>query len=121
MSALTFRNSAGDLVDIPAIPATRMKNEFGAILERTLRHGAVAITRHDATKAVLLSYEEFLSLVKPRAPALDDLSAEFDELLASMQTPAARKGMAAAFNATPEQLGAAAVKAARRTPVKRAR
>ena len=121
MSALTYRNSLGDLVDIPAIPATRMKNQFGAILERTLRHGAVAITRHDTTKAVLLSYEEFLSLVKPRAPALADLTAEFDAMFARMQTPAVRKATAAAFNATPEQMGAAAVKAARRAQSRRAR
>ena len=121
MSALTFRNSLGDLVDIPAIPATRMKNEFGAILERTLRHGAVAITRHDTTKAVLLSYEEFLALVKPRAPALDDLTAEFDAMFARMQTPAVRKATAAALNATPEQMGVAAVKAARRAQSRHAR
>ena len=121
MSALTFRNSLGDLVDIPAIPATRMKNEFGAILERTLRNGAVAITRHDTTKAVLLSYEEFLALVKPRAPALDDLTAEFDAMFARMQTPAVRKATAAAFNATPEQMGVAAVKAARRAQSRHAR
>ena len=37
---------------------------------------------------------------------------EFDDLLAGMQTPASRRAAIAAFNATPEQLGAAAVKAA---------
>ena len=40
--------------------------------------------------------------------------AEFDALLARMQTAKAKKGMAAAFNATSDQLGRAAVKAARR-------
>jgi antitoxin Phd len=39
---------------------------------------------------------------------------EFDKLLARMQTAKARKGMAAAFNATPAKLGRAAVKAARK-------
>jgi antitoxin Phd len=72
----------------------------------------VAITKHDAPKAVLLSYAEFESLVKSRSPALDELSVEFDRLLARMQTPKARKGMAAAFNASPARLGRAAVKAA---------
>ena len=37
----------------------------------------------------------------------------FDKLLATMQTPEAKAGVAAAFDATPEELGAAAVKAAR--------
>ena len=46
--------------------------------------------------------------------ALDTLSSQFEELLESMQTPEARKGVDAAFNATPEELGQAAVRAARR-------
>lgn len=115
MSALTFRNRQGELVDIPTVAASRFKNEFGAVFEKAALVGAVAITKHDAPKAVLLSYVEFESLIKSRAPALDDLSAQFDGLLARMQTPKARKGMAAAFNASPTELGRTAVK----TPAKR--
>ena len=113
-TALTFRNSHGELVDVPAIAATRLKNEFGAVLEQALRGGAVAITRHDTPKAVLISYDEFQALVKARSHNLSDLSAEYNVLLARMQTPKARKGMAAAFNASPAELGRAAVKAARK-------
>jgi len=113
-TTLTFRNSHGELIDVPEVAATRLKNEFGAILEQALRGGAVAITRHDTPKAVLISYEEFQSLVKARSHSLSDLSAEYNVLLARMQTPKARKGMAAAFNATPAELGRAAVKAARK-------
>ncbi|OGQ81880.1 MAG: prevent-host-death family protein [Deltaproteobacteria bacterium RIFCSPLOWO2_12_FULL_60_19] len=114
MPTLTFRNSRGELIDIPAVAATKVKNEFGAILERATHDGAVAITRHDTPKAVLLSYGEFESLIKVRARSLGDLDAEFDELLARMQTPKAKKGMKAAFNASPARLGRAAVKAARK-------
>ena len=46
--------------------------------------------------------------------ALETLSGEFDALLARMQTPRARAGMTAAFNASPAQLGKAAVAAARK-------
>jgi antitoxin Phd len=113
MSTLTFRNSQGDLVDVPAVAATRLKNEFGAVLEEALRGGAVAITRHDAPKAVLVSYEEFQALVKARSHDLRDLGAEYDGLLARMQAPGAKKGMAAAFDASPADLGRAAVAAAR--------
>ena len=112
-AALTFRNSLGELVDVPAVAATRLKNEFGAVMEEALRGGAVAITRHETPKAVLISYEEFKALVRDRAPSLGDLNAEFDGLLAHMQTPAAKRGMAAAFDAPPAELGRAAVKAAR--------
>ena len=113
-ATLTFRNSRGELVDIPAVAATRLKNEFGAVLDQAVRCGAVAITRHETPRAVLISYEEFQALIKDRAPSLNDLRAEYDVLLTQMQTPKARKGMAAAFNAAPAALGRAAVKAARK-------
>lgn len=112
MSTLTFRNRQGELVDIPTVAASRFKNEFGAVFEKAALVGAVAITKHDAPKAVLLSYVEFESLVKSRASSLEDLSAQFDGLLARMQTPEARAGMAAAFSASPAELGHAAVDAA---------
>lgn len=114
MSTLTFRNSHGELVDIPTVAATRLKNEFGAVLEQAVRGGAIAITRHDTPRAVLMSYEEFQALIKVRTPSLNDLGAEYDVLLSRMQTPAARKSMADAFNATPAELGRAAIKAARK-------
>ncbi len=118
MSTLTFRNSLGELVDVPTVAATRIKNEFGAVLEQAVRGGAVAITKHETPKAVLISYDEFQALVKARSPDLGDLAAEFDTLLARMQTPEAAKGMEAAFNASPTELGRAAVKAAKPAPAK---
>jgi prevent-host-death family protein len=114
MAKLTFRNSRGNLIDVPRVAATKAKNEFGAILDKATHGGAVAITRHDTPKAVLVSYDEFMSLVKARSRTLDDLGTEFDGLLARMQTPRARKGMKAAFNASPAELGRAAVKATRK-------
>ncbi len=112
MPKLTFRNSHGELIDISTVAATKVKNEFGAILEQAMHSGAVAITRHDRPKAVLLSFAEFESLVKERSRSLDDLNEEFDGLLARMQTPRARKGIDAAFNASTDELGRAAVTAA---------
>jgi len=113
MTTLTFRNRLGELVDVPSVAATRLKNQFGSILERAAR-GAVAITRHDTPKAVLVSYEDFEALVKGQNQDLAGLDAEFDALLARMQTSKAKKGTAAAFKASPAVLGRAAVKAAAR-------
>jgi antitoxin Phd len=113
MSTLTFRNRDGELVDVPTVAASRFKNEFGAILEQATLVGAVAITKHDAMKAVVLSLAEFESLAKSRMPSLEDLTDEFDGLLESMQTPESKEAMAAAFKATPKQLGKAAVEAAK--------
>jgi prevent-host-death family protein len=114
MATLTFKNSRGELVDVPTVAATRVKNEFGQILEQATHTGAVAITRHDTTKAVLVSVAEFESLISARSRTLDVLSSEFDQLLAGMQTAKSRKGMKAAFNASPAQLGRTAIKGARR-------
>jgi antitoxin Phd len=114
MSPLTSRNRQGELVALPTVAASRFKNEFGAVFEKASLGGAVAITKHDAPKAVLISYPEFEALVRARVADLDDLSAQFDGLLARMQGPKARKAMAAAFEAMPTQLGKSATKAARR-------
>ncbi|CPR04468.1 Phd_YefM [Mycobacterium bohemicum DSM 44277] len=114
MSTVTFRNRDGKLVDVPTVTSTRLRNQFGAVFDQaTLGGGAVVITKHETPRAVLLSYPEFLALIESATPALDDLSERFDELLARMQTAESKSGVAAAFDATPEELGAAAVKAAR--------
>lgn len=113
MSTVSFRNRDGKLVDAPVVTATRLKNEFGAVFEQAAHDGAVVITKHDTPRAVLLSYAEFEALTASTTPALDDLTERFDQLLATMQTPKAKAGVAAAFDATPEEMGAAAVKAAR--------
>jgi antitoxin Phd len=112
-STVTYRNRDGRLIDVPRVSATRLRNEFGTVFEQATVDGAVLITKHDTPKAVLLSYAEFEALTESATPVLDDLSQRFDELLATMQTPKAKAGVAAAFNATPQELGAAAVKAAR--------
>lgn len=97
MPAITFRNHLGNLIDIPTVKASDAKNRFGAILDQATQGGAVAITRHDTTRAMLISIEEFQSLVSSRQASLTSLSAEFDALLEQMQTPAHRKGAQKAF------------------------
>jgi prevent-host-death family protein len=110
---LTYRNRDGELVDVPTVAATQFKNEFGAIFERAALGGAVAITKHNTPKAVLLSYAEFEALTKSSSPVLDELTDEFDALLDRMQTRGAKAATAAAFGASPGELGRAAVEAAR--------
>ena len=114
MFTLTFKNSRGELVDIPAVAAMQVKKKFDAILEKAIHGGAVAITLNNSPKAVLLSYQEFESLIKGRSRTVGELSADLNGLLARMQTPKAKHAMEAAFNASPAKLGRAAVKAARK-------
>ena len=95
------------------VSASDAKNEFGRVLEIAIRGGAVVITKHDAPKAVLVSVEQFNALSNAARTKLDTLSAEFDALLARMQTSGARRGMKAAFAASGKRLGKAAAAAAR--------
>jgi antitoxin Phd len=104
----------GERVAMPTFTATDAKNHFGRVLDIAVEKGAVAITRHDSPKAVLIAIDEYDALVAAGERTLDTLTSEFDELLARMQTPKARKGMADAFNATPARLARSAVAAAKK-------
>src|SRR3981081_4631002 len=101
MPTLTFRNRDGELVDVPTVAATRFKNEFGTIFEQAALGDAVAITKHNTPKAVLLSYAEFEALTKASAPALDELTDRFDQLLERMQSPGSKSAMASESEAPP--------------------
>ena len=96
------------------VTATEAKNEFGRVLETVAAGGIVVVTKHDAPKAVVLSIDEFKALSMAGELRLDDLSRKFDAFLEDMQTPEARDGMQAAFEASPGKLGKAAVNAARK-------
>jgi len=114
MAKPIFHHGSSERVAMPRFTATDAKNEFGRVLDMALEQGAVLITRHDAPKAVLLAVDEFDALVAAGERTLDTLTADFDEILARMQTSTARRGMTDAFNATPAQLGRAAVAAAKK-------
>jgi antitoxin Phd len=109
-----FRNRRGNQFEAASYTATDAKNEFGRVLEMVIQGGAVVITKHDAPKAILISVDEFNALSQAGEKKLDSLTNEFDALLAQMQTPHARAAMRSAFEASPQQLGEAAVAAARK-------
>jgi prevent-host-death family protein len=110
----SIRNRRGEQVAASSLSATHAKNEFGRVLEMVMQGGVVVITKHDAPKAVMLAFDEFNALANGAMRALDTLRDEFDALYARMQTPKARRAMKAAFAASPQQLGKAAVAAARK-------
>jgi len=110
--APAIRNRRGE--EPIKISATDAKNKLGELLDSVVRGGMVLITKHETPKAVLLSMEEYGALSRATQTRLDALNDEFDALLAQMQTPKARAGTRATFNASPERLGKAAVAAARK-------
>ena len=100
---------------LPMLASSDAKNGFAALLERVLRKPEpVVITRNARPTAVMLSVEAYERLVEAVPDPLAPLTAEFDALLARIQTPAAKSAVDALFTATPEQLGEAAVHGAGR-------
>jgi antitoxin Phd len=95
--------------------ATEAQNSFGRVLDEVARNGTVLITKHNVTRAVVISADRYEALTQNEAPSLDLLTAEFDDMLARMQAPGAREGMQAAFDASPDELGRAAAAVAARS------
>ena len=113
-AVLKFRTARGEVRSLEAVSASRLKNAPGAIVDQAVAGRPVVITRHDAPRVVILSFDDFEGLARAREPGLGALEARFDELLAAMQKPEAKRGVLAALKATPEELGRAAVAGARK-------
>jgi prevent-host-death family protein len=112
-ATLKFRTANGEVRSLEPIPASRLKNAPGSIVDQAAAGRPVVITKHRAKRVVILSFDDFEGLARASDPGLGALEARFDALLDNMQTPASKRGAAAAFAATPEELGRAAVAAAR--------
>jgi antitoxin Phd len=95
--------------------STEAQNAFGRVLDTVAREGTVLITKRNATQAVVMSFERYEALTRGTSSDLDELTAEFDDLLRRMQRPEARAGLRAAFRASPDELSRAAVAAARKS------
>jgi PHD/YefM family antitoxin component YafN of YafNO toxin-antitoxin module len=84
------------------------------MMDVVAKRGICAITKRDRVEAVLMSIEEYEALMARVPDPVAKLTSEFDELLAEMQSPRAKKAARSLFEAAPAKLGRAAVKAARR-------
>lgn len=96
------------------VSATEAKNKLGQVLAQAMREGVVYITRHDKPEVAVLSMDRYRELAAREEPALDELTREFDALLAHMQTDEAAAAADALFEMDSEDLGEAAVLGARR-------
>jgi antitoxin Phd len=99
---------------LESVTATEAKNNFGSVLDRVLAGGRLAITKHDEVRAVVLSLPEYQALLAKQREPLAALTKEFEGLVERMQTPRAGSAGRALFDATPAQLGRAAVAGRRR-------
>ncbi len=109
-----FLTGRGDALGLTRITATDAKNQMGQVLERVMQGGVVLITKHETPKAAVIPMAEYEKFSRATEAKLNALSGDFDAILARMQTPKARAGMQAAFDASPGQLAKAALAFARK-------
>ena len=101
------------VAEMPTISATELKNATADVFEQVASRRAVAITRHDKPRAVLLSVEQYEALTGQQNPDwLEKLHEEYRGMLDRMQGPEQRAAAEKLFKATPEGLGEAALWAA---------
>jgi prevent-host-death family protein len=95
-----------------SVPATEAKNRFGEMVKRARQGKPVFIERHGQPQVVLIGYDAYRGLVAekrgPDEKNLHALRAQFDELCANMQKPAARKVADRFLNASAAELNRAA-------------
>ena len=113
-AAPEFPARRGDARAPIKMTATDAKNQMGHVLETVMQGSVVLITKHETPKAAVIPMAEYEKFSRATEARLNALSGEFDAILARMQTPKARAGMQAAFDASPEQLAKAAVAFARK-------
>lgn len=78
-----------DLQSIETYAAKSAKNRFGELLERVGNNQAVRLTKHDKPAAYLVPpamFERLVEMMEGESPSMARLRAEFDALLAHMQT-----------------------------------
>ena len=92
------------LEDLPRQTASDVKNKWREVVREVRESGSVAITNHSSVEVVLVNAEAYRELaasaaaLKEReAAVLDQLSAQFNERLASLQAPDAARKAAAVF------------------------
>jgi antitoxin Phd len=99
--------------ELPTITATELKNSTADVFEQVAAKQAIAITRHEKPRAILLSVEQYEALTGQRPEWLETLHEEYRGMLERMQGPEQQAGAEKLFRATPEELGQAALWAAR--------
>ena len=98
--------------ELPTITATELKNATADVFEQVAAKQAIAITRHEKPRAILLSVEQYEALTGHQPEWLEKLHEEYRGMLERMQGPEQRAGAEKLFRATPEELGQAALWAA---------
>lgn len=92
------------LEDLPRQTASDVKNKWREVVREVREAGSIAITNHSSVEVVLVDAQAYRRLVasaaalkEREASVLDELSAQFDQRLASLQAPDAGRKATAVF------------------------
>ena len=100
------------VADLSEVTASVLKNKFSEVA-RLASSGPLAVSRHNRREFVILTAGQYEELQQSRRAPLESLTAEFDQMVAKMNTPKAKRASASLFSASPKALGKAAVNARR--------
>ena len=100
------------IADLSEVTASVLKNKFSEVA-RLASSAPLAVSRHNRREFVILTAGHYEELQQSRRAPLESLTAEFDQLVAKMNTPKAKRATAALFSASPQALAKAAVNARR--------
>ena len=89
----------GPIAAMPDISASVLKNKFSEVARRAARE-PLAVTRHNRREFVILTAEQYEQLQQSRLAPLQHLTADFDQMVAKMNTPKDRAARARFFKAT---------------------
>ncbi len=100
------------VADLSEVTASVLKNKFSEVA-RLAASGPLAVSRHNRREFVILTAEQYEELQQSRRAPLESLTAEFDQMVARMNTPEGKRASAALFSASAADLGRAFVKTSR--------
>jgi prevent-host-death family protein len=97
------------VADLSEVTASVLKNKFSEVA-RLASKGPLAVSRHSRREFVILTAAQYEELQQSRRAPLESLTAEFDQMVAKMNTPACKQAIDALFSATSADLSRAFVK-----------
>jgi prevent-host-death family protein len=95
--------------ELPEVTASVLKNKFSEVARRASRE-PLAVSRHNRREFVILTAEQYDELQQSRRAPLESLTAEFDRMVAKMNTPADRTARRNFFKASAVKPSAALAK-----------
>lgn len=94
------------VADLPEVTASVLRNKLRETARLT-SGGPLAVSRHNRREFVILSAGQYEELQQSRRASLESLTAEFDRMVASMNTPADRAARRRFFKASAVKPGSA--------------